>query len=229
MSKKKIILHLAVLILFVLELISRLTGNDTLEFVSKPWLMVWITVYFILYSQTGKDQFFIIGAFFFSWAGDMLLMFANSIEILFYAGVGGFFIAQLFYIRSFLGDKKSRMNRGFLFNKPVWIIPFVIYLGLVLLLVSDGIEGVMIPVIVIYAISLVGMSMAALNRRGLVSHRSFAPVFAGSVLFVLSDSMIAINRFYQEFAGASFFIMLTYFIAQYLIMAGLLARDRDVE
>ena len=77
------------------------------------------------------------------------------------------------------------------------------------------------PVILLYALSLMGMSMMALNRRGRVNPSSFRYVFTGSVLFLASDSMIAINKFTAEIPMAGFWIMITYITAQYLIMRGL--------
>jgi uncharacterized membrane protein YhhN len=71
------------------------------------------------------------------------------------------------------------------------------------------------------------MSMSALNRKGLVSTNSFRLVFFGSVFFVISDSMIALNKFYADIPRSSFLIMLTYFVAQYLIMMGLIAEKKD--
>ncbi len=80
------------------------------------------------------------------------------------------------------------------------------------------------PIILVYAISLVGMSLAALNRKGRVGMIEYRWVFLGSLFFVLSDSMIALNKFYFEdgFPYAGFWIMLTYITAQYLIMRGLI-------
>jgi uncharacterized membrane protein YhhN len=64
--------------------------------------------------------------------------------------------------------------------------------------------------------------MMALNRKGRVNKRSFQLVFIGSLLFVISDSMIAVDKFYGEIPQAGFWIMLTYISAQYLIMRGLI-------
>ena len=42
----------------------------------------------------------------------------------------------------------------------------------------------------------------------------------GAAFFVLSDSLLAINKFYQPFAFAGVYIMLTYCAAQYFIVNG---------
>jgi uncharacterized membrane protein YhhN len=44
----------------------------------------------------------------------------------------------------------------------------------------------------------------------------------GAVFFVLSDSLLAINKFYHPFWGANISIMLTYGIAQFCIVKGYL-------
>ena len=57
-------------------------------------------------------------------------------------------------------------------------------------------------------------SMAAAAISGRDNH---ALVALGAVLFVLSDSLIAINRFAQPVPGAKYWIMLLYYGAQYLL------------
>jgi uncharacterized membrane protein YhhN len=226
MKKINLWLHLIIIPIFVVELISRLNNFHTLDYFTKPLLLIWIGLYF--YQNTGniKRDKFIYRAFFFSWIGDLFLMVSHIDGLFFYAGVGGFFLAQLNYIKVFTSDIRSD-NKGLVFNNPVWLIPFVVYLAAILYLILGGMKGVMIPIIIIYALSLISMSAFALNRKGLVSAKSFNLVFFGSLLFVLSDSMIAINRFYTEFSGSSFLIMLTYFTAQYLIMQGLIEDKRQ--
>ena len=222
MKKSQVILHALIIPFAIIELYSRWIENVNLEYIGKPLLLIWVAVYFLLYSRKKKGLIIIVLAFLFSWVGDMMLMMAHKNELLFYAGVGGFFIAQLLYIYTFLfvsGDKKVA---GFLKYKPVWIIPFVLYLCIIIFLLKPGLEGLMVPIILIYAISLIAMTVSALNRRYRVDGQSFKLVFIGSLFFVISDSMIAINKFSFTFERASFYIILSYIVAQYLIMRGLL-------
>jgi uncharacterized membrane protein YhhN len=221
MKKTNLYLHLIIIPIFIAELISRWDNNHSTEYLTKPFLLIWIGIYFYLNTGNIKRDIFIYLAFLFSWTGDMFLMLAHLNGLFFNIGVGGFFLAQIAYIKTFTDNIQSD-NKGLIFQQPGWLVPFTIYLASILFLIIGSLKGFMIPIIVIYSISLILMSVFALNRKGLVSEKSFNLVFIGSLLFVISDSMIAVNRFYAEFQNSSFMIMLTYFAAQYLIMKGLI-------
>jgi uncharacterized membrane protein YhhN len=47
---------------------------------------------------------------------------------------------------------------------------------------------------------------------------------AGALLFVISDSLLAINKFYKPLPFAALFIMLTYCAAQYFIVRAFIHR-----
>ena len=221
MKTRNIYLHIFFLAVVIIELISRWLENHETEYFAKPLLLVWIAVYYAL-NTPGKDiQYTLISAFAFSWIGDIFLMLAHIKDIFFFAGVGGFFFAQVFYIISFISGR-GRAGKGSIIKQPVWLLPFLVYLVIMIWYLYPGLEGIMRPVIIVYGISLIGMSVAAFNRMGTVNHRSFILVFTGSVFFVLSDSMIAINKFQTEFPKASFIIVATYILAQYLILRGVL-------
>ncbi len=223
-TRTSLFLHLLFGIIVVVELSGRLLDRITLEYPVKPLIMIWISACFLIFRKKKEFTPAVLLAFFFSWLGDILLMFSHRSELFFFAGLGGFFLAQLTYIYVFLRFSE-RGGKGYLQKKwPMGFI-FIAYAAGIYALLMPGLEGIMRPVILLYAISLIGMSMAALNRKGRVQRASFLPVFIGSVLFVLSDSMIALNRFYSEFTLAGFWIMLTYISAQYLIMRGLIVEQ----
>ena len=83
--------------------------------------------------------------------------------------------------------------------------------------------------VVLYAMVLVLMVLAALYRYGRTVPTSFVLVAAGAGLFMVSDSLLAINKFLTPLVGAGFWIMLTYCAAQLSIVAGLLAHQRAAE
>lgn len=214
-------LHLLFAVIVIVELTGRLIGDVQMEYVVKPLIMIWISIYFMLFAKKNAFAIPVLLAFFFSWAGDNLLMLSDRDELFFFAGVGGFFCAQLAYLYTFLRFSENG-GKGYV-QKNFWVsLPFIVYVAGILILLYPGLEGVMKPVITVYALSLMLMSMAALNRSGRVGDLSFRLTFAGSLLFMLSDSMIAFDKFHTEIPLAGFLIMLTYISAQYLIMRGLI-------
>ncbi len=217
-------LHALFLVIVIIELISRWFDNHLLEYSAKPFILIWIAVFYILNSRKEDIRISLILAFFFSWVGDMFLMIAHTNEVFFFAGVGGFFFAQCFFIYTFL-KSNGEDKPGFLKRKPYWMVLFIGFLGLMIWYLYDGLEGIMLPIIIVYGISLFAMSAVALNRLGTVNMQSFILVFYGSVAFVLSDSLIAITKFQTDIPHSSFLIICTYILAQYMIMRGMLIKN----
>ena len=219
-----LLLHLLFAVIVIVELLGRLMDNIQMEYFAKPLIMIWIAVYFLLFKKKSSFTVPVLVAFFFSWVGDNFLMFSGRNELFFFAGVGGFFCAQLSYIYIF--TKFSEKGRKGKLQKNPWLsLLFLAYVAGMLVLLFPGLEGMMKPIITIYAFSLIGMSMMALNRSGRVRAMSFKLVFTGSILFLLSDSMIAFDKFHSEIPIAGFLIMITYIAAQYLIMRGLILEE----
>lgn len=220
-NRISLLLHILLVIIAAVELTGRFTDSINLEYAVKPLIMIWMAVYFLIFRTKKEYTVPVLVAFFFSWVGDNFLMFSGKNEIFFFAGVGGFFLAQISYIYVFTRFSEQKY-RGFLQRNLLVGLLFLAYVAGVYYLLYPGLEGMMKPVILIYALTLIGMSMMALNRHGRVNYRSYLLVFLGSVLFVISDSMIAFNKFYTEFSLAGFWIMVTYISAQYLILRGLI-------
>ena len=121
-------LHLIFSVIVVVELTGRLTGNIRLEYLVKPLIMIWITVYFLIFKKKQEFTVPILIAFFFSWAGDILLMLSGRNELFFYAGVGGFFFAQLTYIYSF-SKYSEKGGHGYLQKNLIIGLLFLAYVG----------------------------------------------------------------------------------------------------
>jgi len=71
-----------------------------------------------------------------------------------------------------------------------------------------------IPVL-IYIIAIVLMSWRAIAQRNFDSYAIYAAT--GAIFFLISDSLIAINKFYIEIPDTRWLIIVTYWIAQTLI------------
>jgi uncharacterized membrane protein YhhN len=68
------------------------------------------------------------------------------------------------------------------------------------------------------------MAVTAFLRKGKVSKTSFNLVFLGAIFFLISDSLLALNKYYEPMVSSGITVILTYGIAQYLIVLGLLNR-----
>lgn len=51
----------------------------------------------------------------------------------------------------------------------------------------------------------------------------------GALLFVLSDSILAINIFYKQSILGGMAVMLTYVIAQFLLVEGMIIQNKKVQ
>ncbi len=154
--------------------------------------------------------------------GDVFLLFDHLNELFFIFGLASFLIGHIFYISAFYLDyslnktvyKAQSKNAilGYSFFAVIFCAGLWTHLG-----------NMKIPVI-IYAIVISLMGIMAVNRYGRVNSLSYKLTLYGSLLFVLSDSVLAIDRFVYTFKGAGIIIMATYMAAQYLITLGVLER-----
>jgi uncharacterized membrane protein YhhN len=87
--------------------------------------------------------------------------------------------------------------------------------------ISDSLGDLLIPVMV-YEIVILLMASATFLRKNAVSRFSYIAVILGALFFVLSDSLLAFDKFYQPIPLSGVWIMTSYSIAQYLIVFGIM-------
>jgi uncharacterized membrane protein YhhN len=172
-------------------------------------------------AQGNKLQKFILAGLFFSWAGDVLLEVPGEFLDLFVPGLLSFMVAQTMYLTAFF----TTPGPNILKKKPLLAAPAIMYGAVFVYFLSPGLGAMKIPVL-IYAAVILTMLCGAVNRYEKVNRVSFWLVLTGAILFVLSDSGIAFSKFIRNFECSSLFIMSTYAIAQYLIIAGYLMQSR---
>ena len=160
----------------------------------------------------------IIAALLFSWLGDITLELQRFNEIFFMAGLLCFLSAHIIYLISFFSTK----GESVLFFKKIYLLlPLILYGVIVILILYGGLGDMKIPVI-IYTAVILTMLAAALNREKKVNRHSYILVLVGAIFFVLSDSIIALDKFGYSFPLSGIAIMITYITAQYLIALGCL-------
>ena len=201
---------------------------EVIHLICKPALLITLGLY---YWTTQKElqqavNNSLLVAIIFSWAGDVFLMFQQSNANFFMFGLGSFLIAHIFYIFTYkqhCSEESGAELQGL--QKIRFALPIVLAgTGLVTILYSR-LGDLKIPVL-LYAGVLTLMVLNALFRFGKTNTASFTMVFGGAILFMISDSLIAINKFLEPLPMAGFWIMTTYIAAQYLIIRGLI-RHQD--
>ena len=209
----------------LLHVIGVMFGIHMLSFCTKPLLMPLLALWLLAESagiRLSLRSGWLIGLGF-STLGDVLLMFEGG--LFFLLGLSAFLLAHVSYIGSIVVGLRER--RGFLLRNPVWILPFLLYPIFMLYALWSGIpEAMRIPV-AIYALVISSMAQAVANLRSSLDDNTFRTMMAGALLFVLSDSLLAINKFGQTFAGAHVAIITTYILGQYLLAKGVLVIIRE--
>ncbi|WP_250434343.1 lysoplasmalogenase [Hanstruepera flava] len=191
--------------------------HSFLHYFAKPSLLIALLVFY--YTQSKPIPLALkrltIGALFFSLLGDIALMFVNQSAHFFTAGLASFLIAHILYIFVFL-KARNRSKSPWLFTS----ILLVYGVGLFWLL-KDNLEAMLLPVF-LYMLVILTMATTAFLREGRVPKISFYFVLLGAILFLISDSLLAVNKFYTPLAFSNISIMFTYAFAQLFIVFGLL-------
>ena len=203
------------------DLIAVQLGFPILHSLAKPLLMPVLAAMLYNTGFIGTKKIVFIGLFF-SWWGDIFLLLDGRGSLFFIAGLACFLTTHILYIFYFLSIKNQAPS--LLKKQPVWFAVILSYgVGLVILLLPH-LGELKIPV-TLYATVISGMLLCSLH----IYYKTLAPAniyfILGAILFVLSDSLLAINKFYQPFPMASVGIMLTYCLAQYFIIRGCISSE----
>ena len=152
----------------------------------------------------------------FSWLGDILLMFESLNSSYFIFGLIAFLIAHVFYIVLF---DQIRVREKFK-QSLLPLLPIAIYYFLLISLLQPNLGGMQKPVSIYGLVISIMLSFAADLWRLKNKTASFL-LISGALLFITSDSLLAINKFYKQFEYAGIAVMSTYGIAQLLITLGI--------
>lgn len=202
-------------------LIGDLTGillqHKGLQYIFKPLIIPVLLGYFDAQSAnitTGLRKW-IAAALLFSLLGDTLLLFDEKNTIFFLLGLSAFLLAHIFYIIFFHLVRIKENVKG----NPWLLVIVVIYYVALISLLSPYLLAMRIPVLV-YGIVISFMFMLAMHLLFIKNKVAGIWMMTGALLFVISDSILAINKFYQPVELAGVLIMLTYGLAQLFIIEG---------
>lgn len=150
----------------------------------------------------------------------------------FLKGVFAFFLGHCFYLLILV-------PRSHFWELPAWVVvilvsfyAFMTFTVYHILKKPKGLRGF---AAVVYAFMLLLINFTALSavlREVFLSTAGNVPVsvpaglwltLAGNLVFLVSDSILAITMFVKDFKNSKFFVMLTYTVAQFLLVYGILS------
>jgi len=225
MQKSRVFLYLFLFDLLV-DLVAVYEGWPMPRIVTKPLLMILLLVFVsvrleIVTTEKRLLQFAILA----SLLGDIFLLADNGSSIWFMLGLIAFLVAHIFYIILFIKIRKKNQPRK-KWNILVLVL-LAAYVGFFFYLLYPGLGSLKVPVI-IYAVVLASMLGTAYHAFDLSKQAYGAITVLGAFLFLVSDSLLAINKFYSSFFLSSVLIMLTYGLAQLFIVLGVSKYIRSV-
>eukprot|EP00327_Prymnesium_parvum_P007473 CAMPEP_0182814940 /NCGR_PEP_ID=MMETSP0006_2-20121128/10125_1 /TAXON_ID=97485 /ORGANISM="Prymnesium parvum, Strain Texoma1" /LENGTH=262 /DNA_ID=CAMNT_0024941105 /DNA_START=3 /DNA_END=791 /DNA_ORIENTATION=- len=151
-----------------------------------------------------------------SAVGDVLLELedAFSLDALFIGGLVSFLVGHCFYISAFSSTARREDVRAA-------AAPVVAYaLGLSAYL-SAYLPALLVGPVLLYAAVIAAMALSSLCRAlalpDFASRCSYYSGVAGALVFVVSDSVLAVNKFAFAVPAAHGVVMATYYLGQLLI------------
>ncbi len=177
---------------------ARLSGADTLRWVLKP---VPVLALALLVSQRRAPM--MVAGLMLGAVGDVLL--EPRLPPLFLPGLVTFLLGHLAYVAAFTREAPKL--------EPLRVLPSLLIVGVVLALVLPALQQPPLPII-LYALTIGAFAWRAAARVGHVADGPAWFGVAGALLFVASDTLLAVNRFVAPFDFAVPCILLTYWSAQ---------------
>ena len=161
---------------------------------------------------------YILAALFFGWIGDLFLL-KKDITACFLSGLVAFLIGHIFYIMTF-----AKIS-GYYETVPVfaWMILAVGFILLLLayLIVLRYKKKMIVPGLIYYSVVIfLNFTIACCYHR--FHNIAFTVAILGSLLFLVSDSLLALRSIAKKLPPHTPLIIFTYVPAQFLLIMGTL-------
>ena len=212
----KIFIIIFFFIIAIGDILNVRNDRVKLRYLTKPLLVPLLILFYIM--NTTKIEQIIIYALLCCFFGDFFLLFARK-KLFFIAGLLSFLAGHFFYTIAFL------KTTSFLSNIPGWfylsLIPYIFYGFFIYYRLNPYLSSMKIPVIA-YLNIILFMSFASFTRIWEINGIAFWFPFVGSIMFIVSDTLLAIRVFKYKIMRGWISVMIFYICAQLLIILGLL-------
>ncbi len=197
----------------VLATLSSTLGLLTLHYVFKPLTMLLAVGLVLLRAQSrgtlARFDILLLLALLASLAGDVFLMLPGNY---FLPGLASFLVAHLFYIALFRQNVPWFANRRALLGTLAAGAAMYAW-------VWGGLGDPVLKVAVAAYVTVIALMVGqAIGRASVQQNRAARAVALGACCFMLSDSLIAINRFVQPLPLVPLWVLSSYYLAQILMV-----------
>jgi alkylglycerol monooxygenase len=187
-------------------------GFLDLHRIFKPLTMALAMAFVVLraggMAQLGRFDALLLGALVMSLAGDAFLMFPGY----FIPGLVSFLVAHLLYIALFrMGQRWFPSRRALAITLGVGAVMYA-YLW------QGGLPAALRVPVAAYVIVIALMAAQAIGRATVLRDGAAVGVAVGAGFFMLSDSLLAVNKFVSPLPMAQVGVLSTYYLAQILIV-----------
>ncbi|POR08898.1 lysoplasmalogenase family protein [Diaphorobacter sp. LR2014-1] len=159
-----------------------------------------------------RSCWLLLGALLGSLAGDVFLMLS---EHLFIPGLVSFLLAHLCYVALF------KQGAGWFGHRGALGGTLALGIGMYAFLWQGGLPAALRVPVAVYVVVIALMAAQAWGRHAALRERSSLAVALGACCFMLSDSLLATNRFVQPLPLSQLWVLATYYAAQVLIVSGM--------
>ncbi|NVK52274.1 MAG: lysoplasmalogenase [Flavobacteriaceae bacterium] len=216
MQKLKIILPTVLfLIAAIADVSAVIVENETIRLVSKPMLITLLALVYLV--SVSKPNFWFVLGLFFCFLGDVFLLFNGT--NFFMLGLAAFLLGHVVYIKVASSFLPSHLT----FKIVTSALPFVFFLVLLLYIIQNNLGELLFPVVVY------GVTISSFGTVALLNYREEKSIentwlFIGALTFIVSDSLLALNKFYEPSRIFEISIMITYIVAQFLICKAMIVK-----
>lgn len=181
--------------------------RDALHYIFKPATTILIMAMALTQGDDGPYRNLILMGLALSLLGDIALMLPDDH---FLAGLVAFLLAHVAYILAMGGRNMWRLS---------WpaMLPFLVAGAVVWRLLWPHHVGRMALPAFVYMIAILVMGWQSANLYVFIGGTTTLWALLGAILFLISDSLLALNRFRRQIRHAGVIILGTYYCAQWLI------------
>ncbi|MEO6540007.1 MAG: lysoplasmalogenase, partial [Ferruginibacter sp.] len=180
-------------VLVILDVAGIAAKIEMLHFVVKPLLIPALILLLFFTRSTVPGKKLLLTGLFFSWLGDIFLLFEYKNALFFIFGLASFLTTHIFYIIYFM---RIRSAESSLLKKQPVLAALVLGYGITLVWqLFPRLGDLTLPVIV-YAAVICTMLLCSLHIFLKVNNKAAGYFLLGAFLFVISDSLLAIDKFY---------------------------------